>query len=140
MIRKPSEGRRLDRVRVLADGDETGGAFELIETEGREGTGPPRHRHGGEGFYIVEGEYTMVVGDQTERCPAGTFIWIPAGTPHRFRAETTPARKLNLHVPAGMLGWWDETDGLAPTDPRFAAADRRYGVEWLDEPETKDSE
>jgi hypothetical protein len=41
-------------------------------------------------------------------CPAGSFIYIPAGLRHGFRVGGVPSRKLNLYTPAGMVGYFDE--------------------------------
>jgi AraC-like ligand binding domain len=50
-------------------------------------------------MFIDGGEYT---------CPAGTFIFVPAGMPHGFRVGATPSRKLNFYFPAAMIGYFDE--------------------------------
>jgi hypothetical protein len=66
-------------------------------------------------------------------CPAGSFIFIPAGIRHGFRVGTAPSRKLNLYTPAAMVGYFDELgaatkDGAA--DPhRLDEIARRHGME-----------
>jgi hypothetical protein len=39
---------------------------------------------------------------------AGSFIFIPAGTPHGFRVGNVTSWKLNLCTPAAMVGYFDE--------------------------------
>jgi quercetin dioxygenase-like cupin family protein len=65
---------------VLVDGRETGGAFSVMEQWMRQGSGPPiLHVHPiDEWFYVMEGEMTVELGDQTIIGHAGDSLWIPA--------------------------------------------------------------
>ena len=74
------------------------------------GFGPPLHIHddAAEAFYVLEGEYVMFLDDREVVCPAGSFIFIPAGMRHSFRVGTVPSRKLNFYFPAAMIGYFDE--------------------------------
>lgn len=53
----------------LAAGDQTQGRFALIDALARKGNCQPRHIHRNEdeSFYILEGEITAWIGDQTIR-------------------------------------------------------------------------
>jgi quercetin dioxygenase-like cupin family protein len=53
------------------------------------GDGPPPHAHSPEeeGFYILEGEITLQVGDKRIVATAGTFANMPVGTLRSFRLE-----------------------------------------------------
>jgi mannose-6-phosphate isomerase-like protein (cupin superfamily) len=110
----PGEGRTVDagefEVSVIADGDQTDGICSVIETGGEPDVGPPLHIHRdeAEAFYILEGEYVMVLDDREVTCPAGSFVFIPAGMPHTFRAGPGPSRKLNFYFPAAMVGYFEE--------------------------------
>jgi hypothetical protein len=46
-------------------------------------------------------------------CPAGSFIFIPAGVVHGFRVGGVASRKLNLYTPAAMVGYFDEVADAA---------------------------
>lgn len=87
-ILRPGEGRRIVlgnfQMAVKASAEETGDAFTLLEAEEPPGFGPPMHIHrdAAEAFYVLAGEYTIFVRDEEFRCPAGSFIYIPAGLPH----------------------------------------------------------
>lgn len=111
---RPGEGRRVDlggfRMFVKATRDQTGGAFSLLEAEEPAGFGPPLHIHhdAAEAFYVLEGEYIIFMDDHEVSCLAGSFIFIPAGTPHGFRVGNIASRKLNLYTPAAMVGYFDE--------------------------------
>ncbi|MFL5983109.1 MAG: cupin domain-containing protein [Gaiellaceae bacterium] len=84
--------------------------FSLLEAEEPPGFGPPLHIHhdAAEAFYALEGEYVMFLEDRTASCPAGSFIFIPAGMRHGFRVGDVPSRKLNFYFPASMIGYFDD--------------------------------
>ena len=89
---------------VLIDGHETGGAFSVMEQWMRQGSGPPiPHIHPiDEWFYVMEGEMTVELGDQTIIGRAGDSLWIPRGTVHRFKVTSPLCRALNGYTPAGF--------------------------------------
>ena len=95
---------------LKASGDETFGLFSLLEAEEPPAFGPPMHIHhdAAEAFYVLEGEYVMFVGDREVACPAGSFVFIPAGMPHGFRVGAVPSRKLNFYFPSAMIGYFDD--------------------------------
>ncbi len=120
-ILRPGEGRSIDLggfgMSVKATHDDTDGAFALLEAEEPAGFGPPLHIHrdASEAFYVLEGEYIIFLGGRETSCPAGSFIFIPAGIPHGFRVGTVASRKLNLYTPAAMVGYFDELADAAKT-------------------------
>jgi mannose-6-phosphate isomerase-like protein (cupin superfamily) len=69
---------------------ETGGAFSVMEQWMRQGSGPPiPHIHPiDEWFYVMEGEMTVELGNQTIIGRAGDSLWIPRGTVHRFKVTS----------------------------------------------------
>ncbi len=109
----PGEGRTIDlgtfRMSVKADHAETGGAFALLEADEPPGFGPPLHIHrdAAEAFYVIAGEYIVLLEDHEVTCPTGSFIFIPAGVVHGFRVGGMASRKLNLYTPAAMVGYFD---------------------------------
>src|SRR3712207_2107189 len=54
-----------------------------------------------EGFYIMQGEMTFYVGEQTIRARPGSFLFGPKDVPHAFSVDSGPARLLFIS-PAGM--------------------------------------
>jgi mannose-6-phosphate isomerase-like protein (cupin superfamily) len=110
----PSEGRRIDlgnfAMTVKADDASTGGLFTLLEADEPPNFGPPMHIHHGiaEAFYVLEGEYIIFIREDEVRCPAGSFIFIPAEVPHGFRVGSVQSKKLNLYLPAAMVGYFDD--------------------------------
>ena len=113
-VLRSGEGRSIDlgvfSMTVKANSDETNGVFSLLEAEEPPHFGPPLHIHhdAAEAFYVLEGEYLMFLDDREEVCPAGSFIFIPAGMRHGFRVGAAPSRKLNFYFPAAMIGYFDD--------------------------------
>src|SRR5262245_21690342 len=99
-----------DLFTFLVTGEETGGNYFTLEVIVGPGNGPPTHIHHSEyeQFYILEGELTFQVGDQTFQVSAGDFIHIPRGTPHSFKNGQTPAKLFGLFSPAGIEGFFQE--------------------------------
>jgi quercetin dioxygenase-like cupin family protein len=109
----PGEGRVLDMgpfsMTLKAEGAQTGGAFSLLEATEPPHFGPPLHVHedAAEAFYVLEGEYLVFLGEVEHRCPAGSFLYVPAGVEHGFRVGDRPSKKLNLYLPSAMVGYFD---------------------------------
>jgi mannose-6-phosphate isomerase-like protein (cupin superfamily) len=135
-VLQPGEGRSIDlgafSMCVKASAEDTRGAFTLLEADEPPGFGPPLHIHhdAAEAFYVLKGEYRIFLrpqedhgaqpdqrdqGNQHEqewRCPAGSFIYIPAGVTHGFRVGDVASSKLNLYLPAAMVGYFDELSAV----------------------------
>ena len=98
-----AEGRSIwvigDRYTIKCDGNDTSGAFALIEAVVPPGNGPPPHIHGreDEAFYVLEGLYTFYTdSDPAEGIGPGTFVFIPPGAVHGFRTGPDGGRLLCL--------------------------------------------
>ena len=104
----PGEGEALWWIGMLATikatAEQTGGQYTLVEILAPEGFASPLHVHHfeDEGFYILEGEMTFYVGDQTIKAKPGSFLFGPTGVPHAFRVDSGPARLLFVLSPAGF--------------------------------------
>ena len=140
-VLQPGEGRLIDlggfSMTVKATDEATDGLFTLLEADEPPNFGPPLHIHHGiaEALYILEGEYIIFMGNDEFRCPAGSFIFIPAETPHGFKVGDVASRKLNLYMPASMLGYFDdlsEAMSKGEADPeRLSAIATRHAVEVI---------
>ena len=127
----------------LASGDETDGAFCLVDEQGYRGDSVPLHRHPDdmESFYVLEGELTIYIDDQPGvLAPAGSFAHIPGGTVHGFRVESEEARYLILTTPHHgefyrAITLASRPGGLPPTEsvegPQIKQAGRDYGIEFI---------
>jgi hypothetical protein len=69
VIRKPAQGRTVavvgDVYRFLATGEDTNGKYALWEALVSPGGGPPPHVHSREeeGFFVLEGDITLQIGE-----------------------------------------------------------------------------
>jgi quercetin dioxygenase-like cupin family protein len=140
----PGEGKHLtlitDAVTVKAATAETGGAFALYETETPPAGGCPPHlqRYDDEAYFVIEGRYSVLVGeDQIELGPGG-YVFIPRGTVHAYtNSGSEQARMLVFVTPGGIHEQFvDEASdraGRAPWEPdmaRILAVAPKYGVEF----------
>jgi quercetin dioxygenase-like cupin family protein len=135
----PGDGRILDmgpfRMTVKAASSDTEARLTLLEADEPPGFGPPMHVHedAGEGFYVLSGEYIVYIGSDEHRCPAGTFVWVPAGVEHGFRVGAAQSRKLNIYVPAAMEGYFDalaaaNAEGRPLTDDELMTLAARHAM------------
>ncbi len=105
---EPGEGEALWWFGMLATikatKEQTGGQYTLVEILAPEGFASPLHVHHfeDEGFYILEGEMTFYVGDQTIKAQPGSFLFGPKEVPHAFTVDSGPARLLFVLSPAGF--------------------------------------
>lgn len=132
---------------LKAAGEQTKGAYGLIEQTLPPGFAPPLHVHHSEdeAFYLLEGEATFTCGDQTMKATPGSYIFFPRDIPHWFRIEgTQPARLLQFNFPAGLENFFVEMgepaqkSTLPPAGPpdveKLAATAARYAMEILGPP------
>jgi mannose-6-phosphate isomerase-like protein (cupin superfamily) len=88
---------------VKAGGDETRGAFTLVELMCPPSFGPPPHVHEreDEAFYVLEGRMTVTCGHQAWIAEPGTLVFLPRTVVHAFRTfDEAPVRMLQLTAPA----------------------------------------
>ncbi len=135
-IQGPAGGPLTFKVR----GSQTGGALTAFENIIAPGDGPPLHSHEreGESWYVLAGTLRFKLGDEIHEAPAGSFVFVPAGTPHCFQnSGESPARILVLFSPAGMEAFFDRFAELppGPVEPSvFAALGREVGMQVLGPP------
>jgi mannose-6-phosphate isomerase-like protein (cupin superfamily) len=140
-VLKPGEGRRIDLgnfgMSVKMEASPVG--FSMLEAAEPPHFGPPMHTHtdAAEAFYVLEGEYVIFIEEAEFRCPAGSFIFIPAGVVHGFRVGPVPSKKLNLYSPRAMVGYFDELSEAisadAVDDATLSAIAARHNMEILGE-------
>lgn len=92
-------------VCIKASGEQTGGAFNLLEALCPVGFATPLHIHYAEdvAIFILEGSLTFFLGEKKIEASAGSYFFQPRGMPHGFRvAGFGQARILYLTHPAGI--------------------------------------
>ena len=125
-----------------ATGSLTGSGFALVEESAARGQGAPIHRHeqDAESFYVLDGEITFFLDGVTpEVGRPGTFVHVPAGSPHGFRVESARARYLILTTPHHAEFYRAITRPVTKPGDSFAAvtkqeigqACRDFGIEFI---------
>src|SRR5215212_5466994 len=100
-VANPLGGEVVFKVR----GEQSGGRLTAFETLVPPGEGPPLHTHAheDESLYVVEGEVRFALGDYVNAASAGSYAFVPRGTPHTFQnVGARPARLLIHFTPSGM--------------------------------------
>ena len=135
-----------DLYTFLVTGEESGGAYFAMEALVPPGGGPPPHVHTNEDetFYVLEGDVTFRLGDETVTAGPGDFVHVPRGTVHCFHnGAATTARLILTFTPSGIERFFEETlqratdPTLDPPEPveavaaRYAEAAPRYGMTFL---------
>ncbi|WP_330272702.1 cupin domain-containing protein [Lentzea sp. NBC_00516] len=90
-------------TRFVAPGSVTNGEFGLFEwrMEARQpGARPHFHKTFSESFYVLEGEITLLDGEEWTTAGEGDFLYVPSHRPHAFRNDSdAPVRMLILFSP-----------------------------------------
>ena len=92
----------LAEIKVTSQ--QTGGLLSIIEiTEPPNAAGPLHvHHREDESFWILEGDVTFQIGDETIEAHTGDFAFGPRGIPHRYTVGETGCRMLFIMTPGGF--------------------------------------
>ena len=136
-----------DIYTFLATGEETDGAYFVMEGMVPPNGGPPPHIHHNqvESFYIVGGQMEILLGEQLYEAKAGDFVHVSKGVRHRFiNRSQTPTKMVLTFVPSGDIeqffreAFEHTTDRCASPQPlddafiqRMLAAAERHDIEIL---------
>ncbi len=95
---------------VKASAADTAGQYTLLEITAPAGLETPLHVHytEDEGFYVLEGSVTILVGDETVELAAGQHAFGPRNIPHKFAVGPDGARMLWVLTPGGFEDLLDE--------------------------------
>ncbi|PGS56378.1 quercetin 2,3-dioxygenase [Bacillus sp. AFS041924] len=93
-----------DFTSILVSGEDTNGAFCVLHCNGKKDGGPPLHMHEleDETFYVLEGEITFFIGDQTILAKAGDYVFAPRGIPHTFKVRSKDTQFIVTAYPSGF--------------------------------------
>jgi quercetin dioxygenase-like cupin family protein len=119
----PSAGRTVSygsgsTAELKIVGEQTDGAWAVVDWRVRAGDEPPIHSHTREDetLYVVEGSITAYLGDQEIQVQAGSYAALPKGVPHGLAVNGDEAHILIAVVPAGVEYFFvprDESDSDA---------------------------
>jgi quercetin dioxygenase-like cupin family protein len=130
---------------IKATAEDTGGLLTIVEVTEPPGAEAPLHVHHreDEGFWILEGEVTLYVGDEVIAAGPGDFAWGPRDVPHRYTVGPNGCRMLFICTPAGFENLVREMSVPAqertlppaqeeePDMEMVAAVAQKYGAELL---------
>ena len=143
---------------IKAAGKETGDLYSIVEVLEPQGARAPLHLHRkeDEAFYVLEGEMTFYVGEETYKARPGSFVFGPRDVPHTYTVDSGPARLLFILSPAGFEGFIEAisepakartlppSNAEGPSDEdemtdeaeseSFAVLEARYGCEIVGPP------
>lgn len=132
---------------VKATGEETGGAYGLIEQRANAGMMTPLHVHHDEDelWYVIDGQLSVHVDGETHTVGPGDLAFGPRDTPHAFRVDADDSRYLVVRNAGGESFFGavgDKWEELALPDPhptdeqlqRLDAVLEEYDLEILGPP------
>lgn len=105
-----------DIFTVIADAEETGGAFGFLDFYVPPHDVFPQHTHAheAEAKYVLEGEVSFQFGGNSVTAPPGSFVYYPMGRPMGFTATENPARLAVVALPGAS---YYELAGVAVDGP-----------------------
>ncbi len=130
-----------EQISIPLSREDTGGAFTLFR-----GTMPPNagsslhvHRFEDEVIYILQGEITIKVGDDSYTAKAGTVALLPKGIPHAHHNHSDQeAHIFVIATPSGFEGFITESFALMtaaePDMEALGALSAKYGIEMTGNP------
>lgn len=130
-----------DLVTIRATGADTGGAYSLFEVETPSGGGYPPHtqRYEDEAFYVLDGAYVLLLGEDQVELEPGGYAFVPRGTMHAYtNVGPASSRMLVLITPGGIHEQFIEDAGDAGDRPQWQpdmakvlAVAPKYGIDFL---------
>lgn len=90
---------------IKVSSKDTAGKLTIFEYYGNVKGGPPLHIHHkqDEIFFIIEGEYTFKVGDETYKLTKGDTIFLPRKVPHTFAQTSEKGKMYFMFQPSGKM-------------------------------------
>jgi quercetin dioxygenase-like cupin family protein len=130
---------------ILLSGEDTGGAYCVLDLRVASGKGVPRHTHTreDEALFVFSGELEATVGDEVFTLTAGETLVAPRNIPHQLRnSGNVPNHYLIMFSPSGFEGFLRATsvpapdNAVAPTEPPAIAVQNvfelasEYGIQF----------
>lgn len=114
-VHAPAGAPVLDHIdmlcRVVLSGEDTAGAYSIVEERARLGAMTPQHVHAREAetFVVLDGALEGWCDGRSTLVEAGTMIHLPAGLEHAFRIASDTAHFYTLITPAGFEAFFAAT-------------------------------
>ena len=148
-------GPTVGRYTFKTTAEQTEGRLAQLLIRDNRGAATPLHVHrdADETFYVINGEATIVIGDQRVEARSGDFVFGPRDVPHGFVVTSEQIEMLVTYagagtdgrLGAGVHGFFQEVTtpvvaGEAPPEPAmpdtetFARLMDLYGIELVGPP------
>lgn len=101
---------------------QSGGEATVIEGVIPPDSGPPLHVHEKENetYYVLEGQFEFVCGDECAWGGPGTFVFAPRGLPHRYKnVGDKPGRVLFGFTPGGIEAFFEDLGKQPELNPQI---------------------
>jgi mannose-6-phosphate isomerase-like protein (cupin superfamily) len=109
VLLKQGEGESFwvlgDLYTFKVTGEQSNGAYTVVSQIIQPQNGPPPHIHHreDESFYVLEGKFSFLCGNEQRIFEAGSFVYVPKGTVHTFKnIGEQPGKLLVIITPAGL--------------------------------------
>jgi mannose-6-phosphate isomerase-like protein (cupin superfamily) len=105
------EGRSIWLLGDLYTFKFSGEALSVTELTAFPQNGPPPHIHlrEDESFWVLDGEFSVSLGERRLTAGQSAFVHIPKGTLHTYKnIGSTPGRMIILLTPGGFERLWEE--------------------------------
>ncbi len=129
---------RGDELIFTAYGEETGGAYLLLELHVSPGGGPPTHLHhdDAESFVVLDGNFRIQQGEVIRDVGPGAFVYGQRGVPHGFtNIGDKVGRLLVIDTPPRIEGYFRALAAHCAADTLTHAVQqdlyRQYNMEWV---------
>ena len=132
----PMKYKGLNLNNVIISRKDTDNALSAFDYTGLDKTGPSLHMHlhQDEFFYVVEGSYRFVAGEEIMELSSGDTIFLPRNIPHTWIQLTDKGRLVYAVQPAGTLeDFFIEMNGLKkpPTEQEAKGIFEKHGMKLL---------
>jgi mannose-6-phosphate isomerase-like protein (cupin superfamily) len=99
-----STWHRGGMVTYLAEAEDTGGSYCLIDALMEAGKEPPPHVHTREDelFYVLDGSFDVYIGEESFGVEKGGCVFLPRFKPHAFIIRSSRLHVLALFTPGGI--------------------------------------
>jgi quercetin dioxygenase-like cupin family protein len=120
-------------VEILTNSEMTAGRSTVLIQSSPPGGGPPPHSHKNEDetFFVLEGEYELLLNGVSHKLIAGESMHAMRGSVHAFRnVGTTPGKMLTVVVPAGLENYLEEISVFSIPDGMLQVLEisKRHGI------------
>jgi mannose-6-phosphate isomerase-like protein (cupin superfamily) len=112
----PGAGLTIDDTTLKASRDSTQWSAQRVRNHGDGGPPLHVHDHEHESFYVLDGELSVVCGDDRFSVPPSSFVFMPRGRAHRFLSTNGSARVKSITVPGGIEGYFRELHAAHETE------------------------